>query len=248
MSKSSLPRIDLLLLPFRGGNNDGTDGKNGDVDDNSQVTKDGNAGQGTQTQGHEDDDDDDDDFSNITDPNVRRIAELSRESGKHRRERNAARKAAEKLQQELEAIKNAGGSEKDVWEAEKAQWENKYNTLQESTSNILLETAIVREQKYQWYDVPVVMGLVDRKIVEIDLEDRVVDGLEAELKRIAKEKPYLLKKGPAGGGTRNENEDGQGRTQTSGSTGSHPNNRASTNDAKAARRAQLEANYPGLNL
>lgn len=250
MSKRSLPRLDLLLLPFRGGDNDGSTGNDGNESskDNADkvVDKDKDDSGG-------DDDDDDDDLAGITDPRDRRIAELSREAARHRREKNANKKNAERIQAELDALKKGEGSEKEQWESEKTSLEQKYEELLTNTSNTVLRNAVKDpDNKYSWYDVPVVMGLVNRDAIEIDLEEGVVDGLEAELKRIAKEKPYLVKKAPAGGGSSNNgsngNGSGSGGAGSTGSTGSNPSGRNGSNDAKAAQRATLENKYPGLSV
>jgi hypothetical protein len=246
MSKRSLSSLELLLRPFSGGEGEGPPDGGAGADSKPDEKP---AGKPDDTD--DDDDDDDDDLKNITDPNQRRVIELSREAGKHRRERNAQRKRADALQAELDAKNNAGGSEKEQWEAEKKQLEQKYSELESKTSNSILRNSIVEEAKYSWYDVPVVMGLINRDVIEIDLEEGLVDGLDAELKRIAKEKPYLVKKGPAGGGNKNNEEgesNGSSGAGANGSTGNQPSGRPNSNDAKAAQRATLMKQYPSLNV
>jgi hypothetical protein len=249
MSKSSLPRLDLFLLPFRGGNNDGSAGDDGNESSKGAVDK--VADKDDDDDG--DEDHDDDDLSGIADPRDRQIAALSREAARHRREKNKNKKEAERIQGELDALKNGKGTEQEQWEAEKRSFEQKYEELLTNTSNTVLRNAVRDpDNKYSWYDVPVVMSLVNRDVIEIDLEEGVVDGLEAELKRIAKEKPYLVKKAPAGGGNSNNGNNGNGSVSGSagsaGSTGSNPSGRNSSNDAKAAQRATLESKYPGLSV
>jgi hypothetical protein len=257
MSKRSLPRLDLLLLPFRGGDNDGSgnDGNESskDKDGSSKDKGDDGSSKDKDKDEDEDEDDDDDDLAGITDPRDRRIAELSREAARRRREKNANKKEVQRLQGELDALKSGKGTEQEQWETEKTSLEQRYEELLTNTSNTVLRNAVKDpDNKYSWYDVPVVMGLVNRDAIEIDLEEGVVDGLEAELKRIAKEKPYLVKKSTAGSGNSNNGNDGKGSgsggTGSTGSTGNNPSGRNSSNDAKAAQRATLERNYPGLNV
>jgi len=253
MSKSSLPRLDLFLRPFLGGDSEGNEGGEGGQGEGKPGGEGENqpAGKGDKPEDDDDDDDDhdDDDLSGIADPRDRQIAALSREAARHRREKNKNKRDAERIQRELDALKNGKGTEKEQWEAEKKSFEQKYEDLLTNTSNTVLRNAVKDpETKYSWYDVPVVMGLINRDAIEIDLEEGVVDGLEAELKRIAKEKPYLVKKGSTGGGNSGSGNNSSGGAGAAGSTGSNPSGRNSSNDARAAQRATLESKYPGLNV
>lgn len=251
MSKSSLPRLDLLLLPFRGGDNEGGESNEGGQGEGKPAGEGGNKPEGKGGKPEDEDDEDDDDLNGITDPNQRRIAELSREAARHRREKNAAKRERDRIQAELDGLKSGKGTEKEQWEAEKAQLLAQLDELKGNTSNAVLRNAVNSpDSKYSWYDVPVVMGLINREAIEIDLEEGVVDGLEAELKRIAKEKPYLVKKGAASGSSKNTEGEGEGSggSGANGSTGNQPSGRLSSNDAKAAQRATLVKKYPALNV
>lgn len=220
----------LLLSPLRGGEEpDPADG--------------GTGGEGNVA----DDDADEDDLAGILDPKDRRIAELSREAGRHRRNKNAALTDNQKLQDRIRELENQGGDQSKNWETEKATMQARYEELERNTANTLLRAAMVEDAKYQWYDVPVVLNLINREAIDVDLAEGVVDGLGEELKRIAKEKPYLVKKSTEKASEKTGNASGSGGTGTpqTGSTGSNPGNNGASN-GQAAQRATLESKYPSL--
>lgn len=55
-----------------------------------------------------------------------------------------------------------------------------------------LETAILKESKYKWHSVDDVRTFINKSSIRLDLDSGKIEGLDLELKRIAKEKPYLL--------------------------------------------------------
>lgn len=84
--------------------------------------------------------------------------------------------------------------------SEYAKLEAKHNKAMAFIDKELLKTAIkgqeivIKGQKYEWHDVDDVSALLDRTNIIIDLEAAEVQGLDVELKRIAKKKPHLLRK------------------------------------------------------
>lgn len=225
---------DLFLLPLRGGDNE-------DSEEKKVVENEGNSTTPKADDSH--DDDDDDELSAITDPAQLRIAQLSREAKKYRLERNRVRKELEDQRAAIEAEKTQGGSEKEKTQALLEAEQEKNKTLTETMSNIVLRNAVAEHKKYSWYDVPMVLSLIDRAKVDIDLEESIVDNLDSELKRIAKEKPYLVSK--ASGGS-SEDENGSGGAGTKGSTGVNPSGKNMSTNAKAAQQAELISKYSSL--
>lgn len=161
------------------------------------------------------DDDDEDDLDGIEDPKDRRIAELSRESARRRREKNQEKRRADELETRLTQLENKG---KDVTETQA----NELKTLRESNEKLqqqlqraTVRTAIVNNDSYKWHDVDDIYSKLDLEDIEIDPDTGEVDGLDIQLKNLAKKKPYLLRESDASGGDGNA----VGR---SGSTGHNP--------------------------
>lgn len=199
LNRKTLDLEALFLAPIFGGEDD-------DDDDNDDAGKGGNpkpSGKNKSGGGNDDDDDDDDDhddLESITDPKDRRIVELSREAAKKRREKNAEKRRADELQRKLDEKTNSGASAEEQLKAKLQAEKDRNDKLTGTVSNNILKTAIVENEKFKWHDTSVVMGLLDREAMEIDIDDMSVDGLEEQLKKLAKEKPFLLKKKAAGEG------------------------------------------------
>ena len=77
--------------------------------------------------------------------------------------------------------------------AERDAYKEKYEKLKDVVETSVLETAIMKQEKYQFSDPDVVQMLLDPKKLRLDLDTKKVEGLTDELKRIAKERPHLLK-------------------------------------------------------
>lgn len=78
-------------------------------------------------------------------------------------------------------------------EAERDQYKEQYEKLKGIVENQMLDWAIAVEKKYDWHDFEAVRAFINRSDIRLDLDNGKVEGLDLELKRIAKEKPYLLK-------------------------------------------------------
>jgi hypothetical protein len=89
-------------------------------------------------------------------------------------------------------------------ESERDSYKQKYEKLLSYVEKDGLENAInklsaekikdgeAQIPRYQWQDVEAVRTFIDPNKIKLDLDNHQVDGLAEELKRIAKEKPYLL--------------------------------------------------------
>lgn len=223
MGSRTLNRKSLLALyktPIFGGEEkeEDEDGEDGEGESKPKPGDRRKPKEGAKSSKDEDEDDEDgedgeDEDLDGLDPKDRRIIELTREKIKHRKERNAARREKEALQAELDKNNNSGKSEKEQFEALLQAEKDKNDKLTKSVSRNIIRTAIVENDKLTWHDLDVVMGLLDHDLLDIDAEEGVVDGLDDQLKKLAKDKPFLLKKKTGGQGS---GEDG------SGSTGSNP--------------------------
>lgn len=189
------------------------------------------------------DDDDDDDLDGIEDPSLRRIAELSRESARRRREKNQEKKRADELQAELDKIKNSGKSDEEQRNAEIQALTESNTKLQAQLEKSIVRAAIANNSELKWHDLDEVFAKLDIEDLEIDLDSGDVDGLEAQLKSIAKKKPYLLKESSS-------SDEDNGRGRQPGSTGHNPRGTGARNTGvrgtKATQRDELMKKYKSL--
>lgn len=163
----------------------------------------------------DDDDDDEDDLSHIEDPKDRRIAELSRENGKRRRAARETAKELKRIQDEAKAAENAKKPETDRLQSTVAEQAATIEALEKRVSASVLRSAIMEHDKFTWHDIGSVLHEINFEDLDIDTEAGAVDGLEDELKRIAKAKPFLVKKRAGGtGGTRQTGSNPGGGDQT----------------------------------
>lgn len=192
----------------------------------------------------DDDDDDDDSFTadklkDITDPKDRKIVELTSEAANRRRKARQHREEAERLAKELEQIKRKENDELtntkmdlDKLSKSEAQWRG----IAESQ---VLDLAILKDKQFQWHDIDTVTTQINREALEIDWEaGGKIEGLQAELARIAKEKPFLLKE-------TSEDETKKKKDTSKVRSGSNPGGNRSDND-KVTQRADLQKKYGNI--
>lgn len=108
-----------------------------------------------------------------------------------------------------------------------------------TNQNLMLQIAMRDDKAHTWVDPDAALRLADLSEVEFDEKTLRPIGLKAALDKLAKEKPYLLKKDADG-----DDDDSQGRR--GGSTGRRPAPRRQNQGEDAARAAKLRAKYPGL--
>ena len=191
----------------------------------------------------DEDDDDPDDLDGIDDPQQRKIAELSRESARRRREKNAAKKEADELRAEVDRLKNLGKDATETTANELKTLKADNERLQKQLERSAVRTAIVAEDKYKWHDVDDIYSKLDLDDLDIDPETGEVDGLDVQLKSLAKKKPYLLRESDASGG------DGDAGTKF-GSTGHNPRGTGARSKGRqetaAAQREKIVKKYKSL--
>lgn len=146
----------------------------------------------------------------VTDPSEKADPKLSLEE-----QLDAERRKNLKLQRDLnktKADKDKVDADKDAAK-ERDQYKNKYTKAEKLLSKNLLVWSIASNDKYQWENPEDVIAFIKADEINIDLDsdEPCVEGIELALKRIAKDKPYLLKK------KKQEKEDDEIDGQPSGS-------------------------------
>jgi hypothetical protein len=114
---------------------------------------------------------------------------------------DSERKARLKLQRELDKRDQEAAKANTDVEAERDDYKQKYEQLKQYVEKDGLETAIMKmssqkdkdgKAKYDWHDIEAVAAFIDKNNIRLDMDNGSVDGLDLELKRIAKDRPYLL--------------------------------------------------------
>lgn len=113
---------------------------------------------------------------------------------------------------------NASADEADRVASERDSYKQKYEKLKELMSTSYLDNAIRGQTKFDFHDTEAVRAFLDQSKIRLDLDTGQIDGLDEQLRKIAKDKPYLVKQPENAGG-------GDGFTPPPGpntGTGSHP--------------------------
>lgn len=76
---------------------------------------------------------------------------------------------------------------------ERDSYKQKYEKLKELMSTSYLDNAILRQTKFDFHDTEAVRAFLDQSKIRLDLDTGKIDGLEEQLRKIAKERPYLVK-------------------------------------------------------
>lgn len=133
-------------------------------------------------------------------------------------EEKAAKAAQDKLdkaeQKAKDADKRAADAEKALQDKEREGMEaneklklehdelqQNYDKLLKFVETIAIDTAIMKisatkdkngNPAYEWNDATAVRPFIDKEAIKLDLDNHTVDGLEAQLKDVAKRMPFLL--------------------------------------------------------
>lgn len=239
MKKSPFEATDLLASKFLVHGGDGKEGgAEGDPPEGNSttttVTTDGEGGKQT------------------TETKETKTPDLQAQLDTERAARIALQKerddAAESAKQEALQQQDAN---KQV-ESERDDYKQKYEKLKGLMETSYLETAILKQYKepdaegkngkgFNFHDPADVRTFLNQSVIRLNMDTGEVEGLDLELKRIAKEKPYLLK--PTG---ENKNEGGGGFTPPPGNTGNHP--RGTSQHQRETDRNKLAEKYkiPGF--
>lgn len=187
---------------------------------------------------NEDDDDDDDEL--IPDPRDRKIRRLSRENA---RRRTRERELEEELESYKERVEDLEKVSTDAVKLQKSydKLKSEFDGLQGNARDQAIRAALSadkvkdkdgKETPRAWYDVDMVLSLLDRDSLAVDLSDGSVGGLSDQLNQLAQEKPFLVKavSGDQGNGANNYQRP----------TGSAPQTSAGGNRSQEAQRTERE--------
>jgi hypothetical protein len=199
--------------------------------------------------GDEDDDnagDGDDDKDDDTDPDDK-PKYSQREYDKMKRRMIAADKAKNAAIQKLSDLQKNGSGELDKQvKAEIEALRPKAAKLEEQNASLRLQLAFATTtvKGVVWHDPDAALRLIDLSDVDVDPETGAIDkrDLAAAARRLAKEKPYLVKKADTSGGSADDTNNGGG----GGSSGA-PMNSQRKGKPKTSSRSDLAKRFPVLN-
>lgn len=210
---------------------DGDDADDDEADDDGDDAKDGDDAD-------KDDDTDDDDKPKYS----------AREYDKIKRRMQAADKAKNDALKRLADLQKNGSKEleKQVRE-EMDALRPRAEKLEKDNASLRLQVAFstTKVKGVEWVDADAALRLIDLSEVEIDPETGAIDkrDLAIAVRRLAKEKPYLVKKADtSGGGGSNE-----GNDDTGSSSGAPMNSTRKGKRKTETSRTQLASRFPVLN-
>lgn len=244
-------RLSAFLVPIFGSEGEGGEGGS----EGGQAGGEGGAGGGSEENGEHQTD-----FSSITDPSARRIAELSDESAKARikgnrekSERLKAEAANKTLQAEMEKLKKKGTKD-EISDEARALIEGPLNEQiskrDQAMRNVLVNNALLAESVNDkllrvWHDPATVISQIDFDEVTFDPESGTIEGIEDELNRIAKDKPFLVKSSKKAKQVQNGQKlDAEGNPMKNGASGRQPGGAGSViPGGDPVRRGKLAEKY-----
>lgn len=115
-------------------------------------------------------------------------------------------------------------------------------------NTLRLQNALLSDNQFEWHDpADVIKALSDDDTVEIDEETGRVLGVKKALARLARQKPYLVKKSATSRTRQAEDDDEDDEPQTRRRpSGSQSGTRRNTAKSKATERAKIVGKYPIL--
>lgn len=208
-------------------------------DDDGDGDEDGDEGEGD-NEGEGDDDKDDD-----TDPDDKpKYSE--REYAKIKRRMQAADKAKNDALKKLADLQKNGSTELDKQtKAEIDALRPKAEKLERDNAGLRLRLAFAttKVKGVEWVDTDAALKLIDLSDVDVDPDTGEIDkrDLAAAARRLAKEKPYLVRKA-ASGGSSNDNGSSGGS-----SSGAPMNSQRKGSRKQTPARSELAKRFPVLN-
>lgn len=236
------------MWPIMGGAPDEEDESGDDDKDDDDATEEDEDGEDTDSDNDEDADDDEDDKSKKKSGNKdAKIKALEEEKDRHYRRAKKERERADSLEARLKALE-----EKDLKPEEKAQREKDAQAAKDKASadrvaKLNLENAFLRANEVEWVKPEQALAILlsdDDYEVEFD-EDGKVDrkSLRAELKRLAKANPHLVKPKVAPKDDEDGDQDGSARRATAPKM----NGKRKGSKETGPTREELAKKFPALN-
>lgn len=131
-----------------------------------------------------------------------------------------------KLKQQIDKHKTTKATETketNKAQAEMAKIKERNDKLERFMETSYLENAILKDKKYSWHNIEDVRAFIDKSAIRLDLETGKVEGLDLQLKAIAKSKPYLLNTTTTTSTSNSDGAQGSGAgDQQQHGSGSHP--------------------------
>lgn len=154
---------------------------------------------------------------------------------------NAALKA-ERDKQERKDKSDLENAQRDLTERDE-----KLSKRDQILKRNLVQTAILMDDNYTWHDLDLVITALDSEIVTVDLDEGRVEGIAEELKRIAKDKAFLVKSSKKEKKQEDQNGKPQGQQQQRGASGTNPGGAGQQQVNQAlANRQELIKKSPAL--
>lgn len=205
------------------------DGADADSDDTDDDTDDDGADDASG-----DDKDDKKDAKKGSD----RERELAAEARKRRIQARDERERADRAERALQELKDKDKPEVDKLNSRVAELETTNTKLTEDLAQARLHNAFLSDNTHEWHDPADALRLADLSEVEVD-EDGKAHGLKEALKKLAKEKPHLLKVAKKKSAEREDDSDDEDEAPT----GYSPNGRGNKDKSKL-NREKLLRKYP----
>ena len=218
----------------------GSDGKDEDAKSDTDAGEDGDkdAKSGDADEKKDDDKKDDDGGKPLSSDERRRLKNLEEERERNVESRKEAQNEVKALKIEIAKLKRDGTPD-DAIKAENETLTKTNATLVEQNTALRLQNAFLTTSGYDWVDPEAALALADLSEVEHDEKTGKVHGLKVALDKLAKAKPYLLKKAT-------ESDDKNDKDDKGKPTGRVPRSGGTKDSDEVARRAKLQAKYPGL--
>jgi 3-methyladenine DNA glycosylase AlkC len=143
----------------------------------------------------DDDEEDDDDPDGKSKKNKKlgekdqQIADLTAEVARHKKRRAAGEERITRLVEENRQLK-ANGSSDDELKKTNTEVTEERDALKVDNSKLVVENAFLKSNTISWKDPEAALKLAD--LSDVTFEDGHADGLAAALRKLAKEKPYLV--------------------------------------------------------
>lgn len=240
--------------PVMGGAPEDEDDNPGDDEDDSEDDDDEDE---SDEDGDNDSDDDDDDSDEDKDKKkgkkknpAARIKALEEEKDRHFKARKKAERELKAVNERLKALEDKDLKPEDKEKRDKEERERREKETSSREQRLRLENAFLKANEIDWVKPEQALAILladpDEYDVEFD-EDGKIDrkSLRAELKRLAKANPHLVKKAKATKAD-DDDEDGEG-DNSQRQTAPKMNGRNKGKTKKEPTRAELARKFPALN-
>lgn len=236
------------VFPVAGGSGEG-ESEDADADAEDADEEDANDESDDDAEDDSDDDSDDDKGKKKKKGNPEaKIKALEEEKDRHYRNAKKYKRQAAELEARLKALEDKDLKPEDKDKRDKADQEAKDKLAQAATQKLRLENAFLRANDIDWIkpEQALALLLADPDEYEVEFDDSGnVDrkSLRAELKRLAKANPHLVKPKQSKGKDDEEDADDAGsQRQTASSMNGNRKGKI-----KAKTREELAKRYPALN-